>query len=325
MVLFFDDSTMSPNLQIQARQAAGKFVESTASPNRMMAVVDFSGTLNIAQNFTADGELLKKVISTVKYSSVHPNGGMQIAAMGAPSLARTESDFAARSVLLSIREVAKSLHAVPGRKTLILFSSGFPLTPDRQSELTATIDALNKANIAVYPVDVRGLAASAVPGMDISNPGTQGTRPGFPPTSELRGPESPFAHLPGLWAALAAPGYPEPQRGAGGAGGTGGGGSGAGSGGSGGRGGTGGAGGTGGSGGSGSGGSKGSGSTGSGSGTGSGSTGGSKGGTGGTNPGGSRGNTGNNFNNYNANCMNTDTLSGGMQNPNCPNRQIVPI
>ena len=34
MVLFFDDSTMDPGLQIQARQAAGKFVESTASPNR---------------------------------------------------------------------------------------------------------------------------------------------------------------------------------------------------------------------------------------------------------------------------------------------------
>ena len=59
MVLFFDDSTMSPALQIQARQAAGKFVESTASPNRMMAVVDFDGTLQIAQNFTADGELVE--------------------------------------------------------------------------------------------------------------------------------------------------------------------------------------------------------------------------------------------------------------------------
>ena len=171
MVLFFDDSTMSPALQIQARQAAGKFVEGTASSNRMMAVVDFTGTLNIGQNFTSDGELLKKAISTVKYSAVHPNGGStQVAAMGMPSLARTESDFGATSVLLSIREVAKTLRAVPGRKTLVLFSSGFPLTPDREAELTATVDALNKSNIAVYPVDVRGLATSANPGMDISKP-----------------------------------------------------------------------------------------------------------------------------------------------------------
>src|SRR5208282_1501164 len=73
MVLFFDDSTMDPALQIQARQAAGKFVESTASPNRMMAVVDFGGTLNIAQNFTADGDLLKRAVSNVKFSSLNPN------------------------------------------------------------------------------------------------------------------------------------------------------------------------------------------------------------------------------------------------------------
>ena len=103
--------------------------------------------------------------------------------------------------------------AVPGRKTLILFSAGFPLTSERQSELTATIDALNKANIAVYPVDVRGLATSVSPGMDISNPSVPGGRPGFPPSSELRSPESPFPHLPGLRAALAAPPAPEPQHG----------------------------------------------------------------------------------------------------------------
>ena len=185
MVLFFDDSTMDADLQEYARQQAVKFVESTASPNRLMAVVDFGGTLQIAQNFTADGELLKRAVSTIKFSSVNPNaggGGVQLAAIGAPSLGRAQSDFGANSVLLSIRDVAKSLQGVPGRKTMILFSSGFPLTPERQSELTATIDALNKANIAVYPIDVRGLVASPNPGMDVTRPSGPGTRPGFPPS-----------------------------------------------------------------------------------------------------------------------------------------------
>ena len=323
MVLFFDDSTMSANLQIQARQAAGKFVESTASPNRMMAVVDFNGTLNIAQNFTADGDLLKKVVSTVKYSSVHPNGGVQVASMGAPSLAQTESDFAARSVLLSMREMAKALHAVPGRKTLILFSSGFPLTPDRQSELTATIDALNKANIAVYPVDVRGLAVTGVPGMDISNPAARDRVSDFRRVRNcvvLNRPSPTCRDFGRLWRPLAIPslsGVVQAEvravleaavRVTGWAGGTGG---------------------TGGTGGSGSGGSKGGSgvTTGSGSGSGSGSTGGTKGGTGSGSTSGSRSggstNSPNNFNNSYANCMNVNTL-GGVQNPNCPNRQIIP-
>jgi VWFA-related protein len=319
MVLFFDDSTMSPSLQIQARAAAGKFVERTASPNRLMAVVDFGGTLNIAQNFTADGELLKRAVSTVKFSALNPNaggGGVQLAALGAPSLGSAQSDFAARSVLLSMREVAKTLTAVPGRKTLILFSSGFPLTPERQSELTATIDALNKANIAVYPVDVRGLATSANPGMNLSNPSVPGQPPGFPPSSELRSPESPFPHLPGLLAALAASPAPEPQQGRGGgaggggtAGGSGGGTTGGGGGGS--RGGSG-------------------GSTGSSGSTGAGSTStGNRGGSTTNSSGGTRNNPNNNpsNSNLNTNCYSTNGGMGGLggnQNPNCINRQIIP-
>jgi VWFA-related protein len=322
MVLFFDDSTMDAGLQIQARAAAGKFVESTASPQRLMAVVDFGGSLKIAQNFTVDGDLLKRAVSTVNYSAVHPNaggGGVQIAALGVPSLGQAQSDYAARSVLLSIREVAKSLRTVPGRKTMILFSGGFPLTPERQSELTATIDALNKANIAVYPVDVRGLAISPSPNMNISNPSVPGGRPGFPPSSELSSPEPPFPHLPGLLAALAAPPVPDPQKGVGGGGG---GTSGGGPVGGGGGGRTGGGGST--------GGGSGGGTTGGPGGTGSGgrSAGGGRGGTGTTgNPG--RTNNNNPSNSNLNNCMNSVGLGGmgtmgGMQNPNCTNRQIIP-
>jgi VWFA-related protein len=226
MVLFFDNSTMAPSDQRQAREAAAKFVESTASPNRQMAVVDFGGVLRVAQNFTSDGDQLRRAIGGVKFAAVQPNASgqsMQLASLGAPSLGLRQSDFAARSVLLTIRELAKTLRAVPGRKTLILFSSGFALTPERQSELTATIDALNKANIAVYPVDVRGLATTANPGMDLSNPSG---RPGFPPRSFLHDTDSPFPHQPGLVAALMMPPDPDPQRpgGGGGGGGAGGGG-----------------------------------------------------------------------------------------------------
>ena len=64
-------------------------------------------------------------------------------------------------MLLSIRSLAKNLRAVPGRKMLILFSAGFALDSEGMSELTATIDACNKANVAIYSLDVRGLVATA--------------------------------------------------------------------------------------------------------------------------------------------------------------------
>jgi len=315
MVLYFDDSTMQAGDQMRARDAAAKFVESTASPNCLVAVAEFSGTLRIAQNFTADGNRLKQAVSSVKMGGMNPNIAgqpVELASIGAPSLGLIQSDFAARSVLLSIRDLANTLRPVPGRKTLILFSSGFALTADREAELTATIDALNKANVAVYPVDVRGLVTTPSPGMNITQPGVG--RPGFPPGAFLRDLDSPFPHQPGLLAALAFPADPDPQHGGagGGGGGVGGGGTGGAGGGAGGG---------------------GHGSTGSTGGTGStGSTGGTKGTTPSTGSpstgrgGGTTTNLNNPNNPYNNPSLNPNLCNGPLayQYPSCGTQTIIP-
>lgn len=171
LVLFFDNSTMDFSDQAYARQAAGKFIDANAGPNRLMAVVDFGGTLRITQNFTADADRLRKVVAGTKFSTVSPNA--EVASLGAPPLVDAEADFGARSMLWAVRDLAKNLATVPGRKSLVLLTSGFPLTPERQSELIAVIDACNKANVAVYPVDVRGLVVLGVTpasGAHLSNP-----------------------------------------------------------------------------------------------------------------------------------------------------------
>jgi len=203
LVLFFDNSTMNTNDQTRARQAAQQFVEKSASADRLMAVVDFSGSFRVSQNFTADAATLKRAVSGIKFASLRPNEPGQtteIAQLGAPSIVQVRSDFAARSVLLAIRNLAKMLRPVPGRKTLILFSGGFPLTAERQSELTATIDAANKANVAVYPVDVRGLEGlRPLETPDITDPTRRPGFPGFPPGARLTEPS--FPHEEGLLAA----------------------------------------------------------------------------------------------------------------------------
>lgn len=271
-ILLFDYSTMAVGDQAQARAAAVKFVEADTGPNRVMAVFEFGGALQLTQNFTADPDKLKKAVAGIKTSGLSPDN--QSAAppdvIGSPSLGNPEMDFGNYTLLLAIRSVAKNLADIPGRKTLILLTSGFVLTPELQSELTATIDACNKANVAVYPLDVRGLVT----------PNLSPTMGGKPIGSNLLKPlndpsigavtyrdgfgeknESPKAILASLVAI-----DPDPlqARGGGGGGGTGGGGGG-------GRGGTGGGtggGGTGGGGTGGSGGKGGSGGTGGGTGTG---------------------------------------------------------
>jgi VWFA-related protein len=162
LVLFFDNSNMDFADQKRARIAAAKFIETNAGPNRLMALVDFGGTLRIAQNFTADADRLKKVVAGIRFSDVSPTLPSQaeiaeVASLGTPPIANSEADFAVFDMLWAVRSLAKNLSGVPGRKSLVLLTSGFPLTPERESEVSAVIDACNKANVAIYPIDVRGL------------------------------------------------------------------------------------------------------------------------------------------------------------------------
>src|SRR3989449_266667 len=228
LILFFDNSTMAAPDQIQARSAAAKFIQANAGPDRMMAVVDFGGSLRIVQNFTANADVLRAAVSAVKSSSVDPNAPapdvpVTVASTGLSSLGNAAADFGARSMLLAVRSLAKNLRSIPGRKMVVLFSGGFALTQENQSELTATIDACNKSNVAVYALDARGLVATAPGGSASRRTMAAKTRAASNhiPTRE----KSTRPHL--LLAAFPAMAMPDPQRpGGGSGGGTGGGGAG---------------------------------------------------------------------------------------------------
>jgi VWFA-related protein len=155
LVLFFDNSTVLPGQQTYARDAAMKFIDKNAGPNRLMAIVEFGGALKVSQNFTDDADRLKKVVNGVKFASV---GSASTGAGGGPRLPGF-TNFSTRGVLGALRDMAKGLADVPGRKTLIFLSGGFPMTQEILTEITATIDACNRANVAIYPIDVRGLVA----------------------------------------------------------------------------------------------------------------------------------------------------------------------
>ena len=140
-----------------------------------MAVVNFTGALQIAQNFTPDIDRLKQVVGGIKTSAVAP--GPERASLGVPRLGGGAGGYGARTMLLALRSMAQNLLDVPGRKSLILFTSGFPVGPNSESrsEANAAIDSCNKSNVAVYPIDVRGLNVGA-PGMGVDDSGTPGRR-----------------------------------------------------------------------------------------------------------------------------------------------------
>jgi len=165
LVLFFDNSTMEFGDQARARQAATKFIDTNGGPNRLMAIANFGGALQIAQNFTADPQRLKNVVNGIKFSAVAPNASDA----SAPQISAQMASFGSRDVLYALKDLAKSLNSISGRKTVILITGGFPLTPEIMSEATAVISACNKSNVAIYPIDVRGLVA-ATPQARVSAP-----------------------------------------------------------------------------------------------------------------------------------------------------------
>jgi VWFA-related protein len=119
MILFFDNSSMAAPDQIQARAAATQFIAKSAGPDRLMAVVDFGGTLLVRQNFTANGDLLAAAVKGVKQAQIETNtpsdtmAPAMIASNGLSSLSSAQSDFGARTMLLAVRSLAKNLRGVP--------------------------------------------------------------------------------------------------------------------------------------------------------------------------------------------------------------------
>jgi VWFA-related protein len=61
----------------------------------------------------------------------------------------------------SLMAVVQSLADYPGRKTVVFFSEGLPVSPALSAKVDAVIDAANRANITVYAVDTRGLRAKS--------------------------------------------------------------------------------------------------------------------------------------------------------------------
>jgi hypothetical protein len=116
-----------------------------------MAVVNFSGSMEMAQNFTDDADRLRQVVHGIKLPSMsnNPNnGGARL-----PGLA----GFGARNMILGVQTLAKGMADVPGRKILVLLTAGLPLTAEVRYDIEAAVSVCNKANVAIYPIDVRGL------------------------------------------------------------------------------------------------------------------------------------------------------------------------
>jgi len=62
---------------------------------------------------------------------------------------------------LALLSVIETLEYTPGRKTIVFFSEGLPVTPALSARLDAVIDAANRANVTTYAIDAKGLRSKS--------------------------------------------------------------------------------------------------------------------------------------------------------------------
>src|SRR5438876_1805375 len=66
-----------------------------------------------------------------------------------------------RPVLAALAAIAEGLRAIPGKKTLVMFSQGFVAPETLDWQVQSTIDIANRANVAIYIIDSGGLTGGA--------------------------------------------------------------------------------------------------------------------------------------------------------------------
>ena len=168
MLLFFDFSGMEPEEIERSVNAAKKFVQTRMQPADLLALVSLATNMRVDLDFTDNKERVLAVLNA--YTSSQGQGfdnGLTGSSEGAAETggAFTADDtdyntFNADRKLLALQAIMQSLGKISQKKAIIYFSNGISQNGvDNQSALRAATASAVKANVSIYPVDIRGLEA----------------------------------------------------------------------------------------------------------------------------------------------------------------------
>jgi VWFA-related protein len=174
--------------QVFMKQETLRYLKSMP-PGTRVAIMGLSSRLRLLQGFTSDPKILEAVVDSKKNRSMpspfidtDTNDSLDsmmdmVDDATAASLQEFENeqnafqtDMRNRMTLEALNQIAAYMAGVKGRKNLIWFTAGMPLQmfpqggvndnasmTDYTKDLRKTTDLLTAAQVAVYPVDARGL------------------------------------------------------------------------------------------------------------------------------------------------------------------------
>ena len=186
VAMLFDYSTMGIPEQSRVQDAALKFVREQMKPADIVAIL-YAGTgpVKIVQDFTTDKDRLEEVINSFQIGAaselagVAGNGGDNTTGEDTGTAFNADETefniFNTDKQLATLESAAKMLAAFPEKKALLYFSSGISKSGfDNQASLEKAVNSAKRSNVAIYPIDARGLVASA-PAGDASAAAPRGT------------------------------------------------------------------------------------------------------------------------------------------------------
>jgi VWFA-related protein len=190
-LIVLDDLHTQALLSQRTRAGARQFVERYMGANDVAAVVHTSGRADAGQEFTSNQRLLIEAINKFmgrklrsallnRLDEEQRTRGVRQAGEPINDSDAAERGFHARNTLDSLRDFAKVLEGVRGRrKSLVYFSEGIDYdindpfgNRDATTVLDATRDAIaaaTRANVVFYGIDVRGLGAGFETGIEIQS------------------------------------------------------------------------------------------------------------------------------------------------------------
>src|SRR5215471_13158896 len=183
LVFFFDLGSMGIPEQLRAQESALQFVDKQLTSADTVAIMMYTATLQVLTDFTDNRNQLRDIINNLPIGEMAELAGM--ADDGSDDNEDTGAAFVADETefnifntdrkLQAIEDAAKKLAALPEKKAMIYFSSGLQKTGvENHAQVEATILAATKANVAIYPIDARGMMADP-PGGGASKGASRGT------------------------------------------------------------------------------------------------------------------------------------------------------
>jgi VWFA-related protein len=169
IALYFDMTTMRPEDQLRAITAAETFIRKQMTAVDLISLMRYQGgSVDVLQDFSSDRNRLLSILQTM---IVGEGQGTQDSIDDASSadtgaaFGQDDSEFNVFNndrQLSALQTAAQMLAGMNEKKSLIYFASGLRLHGiDNQAQLHATVDAAIRAGVTFWPVDARGLVASA--------------------------------------------------------------------------------------------------------------------------------------------------------------------